>query len=272
MIGFIDKTWADFVGEIQTHIPYDRRFIYRGQANSEWPLRTCLHRTGQWRTPEDIVSYMEQIVPFAHESVAAWEGIRRDLGNPFELAQFVAYLQHNGFPTPLLDWTYSPYVAGFFAFEGINHYQPEYDNICIYCFDKEAWLRSFAQSYDYRDKNMHVSILEPSCFGNPKMMLQQGLFMYTNLDDIEGHVEANQKDKPNCFLRKYRIHCGEQAAALRQLRLMNITRMQLFPSVESVCRKVATDVSLIFPMGKTRSQITSAQILQLLSAYRTGQK
>lgn len=271
-MNFIDRTWSAFVDEVKTQIIQDRRFIYRGHANSAWKLRTSLHRTGQWKTPEDIASYITQIVPLAHESVAAWEGVKRNLADPFEMAQFLAYLQHNGFPTPLLDWTYSPYIAGFFAFEGINHYEPEYDHISIYCFDKELWLRSYTQSYDYNDKNLHVSILEPSCVGNPKLMLQQGLFMYTNLDDIEGHIEHNQQGKPEPFLRKYRIHCREQALALRELRLMNITRMQLFPSVESVCRKVATDVSLLFPMGKTRSEITNEQLARLLAGYKTGQK
>lgn len=53
---------------------------------------------------------------------------------------------------------------------------------------------------------------------------------------------------------------------------MNITHMQLFPSVESVCRKVATDVSLMFPMGKTRSEISKEIFEQFLASYKTGEK
>jgi len=268
----IDRKWLDFCDEIKSDILYDRQFIYRGQESSTWRLQTSLHRTGQWKTPDDITSYMDQILPLAHEAVASWEGVRRDLTNPFQLAEFLAYLQHNGFPTPLLDWTYSPYIAAFFAFERINHFQPDHDHICIYRFDKEGWIRAFKQNYDYRDKNLHVSILEPSSFGNPKLMLQQGLFMYTNLDDIEGHIELNQRGAAEPYMKKYRINCYERQVALRELRLMNITRMQLFPSVESVCRKLATDVSLFFPMGKTRSQIATETFDEFLRSYKTGEK
>lgn len=96
--------------------------------------------------------------------------------------------------------------------------------------------------------------------------------MYTNQDDIESHIELNSKVPEEPYLRKFRIQCRERQVALRELRLMNITHMQLFPSVESVCRKVATDVSLMFPMGKTRSEISKEIFEQFLASYKTGEK
>lgn len=35
---------------------------------------------------------------------------------PVELYRYMAYLRHAGFPSPLLDWSQSPFVAAFFAF------------------------------------------------------------------------------------------------------------------------------------------------------------
>jgi len=59
----------------------------------------------------------------AHEHVATCTGSKWDLSTrahfgDFELPayEFMAYLRHNGFPSPLLDWTRSPYVAAYFAF------------------------------------------------------------------------------------------------------------------------------------------------------------
>lgn len=260
----IECSWVQFKQAIGNQIIIDKRFIYRGHCDSSWALKTSLHRTGQWKTPDDIKFYMEHIVPLVHESVAAWEGRKRNLADQFELAQFLAYLQHYGFPTPLLDWTYSPFIAAYFAFEGINHFEPQCDHVAVYAFDKDLWLRIYKQSHDYNDKDVHVSVLEPSFVGNPKQFLQQGVFMYTNLEDIESHINQHQKNG-TIFLQKYRMYCSERSSALRELRLMNITAMQLAPSIDSVCKKVAVDVSLLFPVGKSRSEITRELLSDLLT-------
>jgi len=268
-MNFIDCTWDQFKRTVAKQIQAgDKRFIYRGQSNSSWKLKTGIHRTGQWRTPEDIRLYVEKVVPIAHQSIAAWEGRTRDLSNPLELAQFIAYLQHNGFPTPLLDWTFSPYIAAYFAFEGVNHFEPQCNHVCIYAFDAQRWGDTVEQSYNYTDLNMHVSVLEPSFIGNPKQMLQQGIFLYTNLEDVERHIETNQNGREP-FLYKYRLSCRERVAVLRELRLMNITAMHLSPCLESVCKKVATDISLCFPVGKSRADLN----MELLESFlnRPGQ-
>jgi hypothetical protein len=264
---FIDCTWRQFKEAVTAQIQNDdKRFIYRGQSDSTWRLKTGIHRTGQWKTPADIRSYVEQVIPIAHQSVAAWEGRSRNLGDPFELAQFIAYLQHNGFPTPLLDWTFSPYIAAYFAFEGVNHYQPQCDHVCIFGFDAYRWGQTFKQSYDYTDPNVHVSVLAPSFVGNHKQMLQQGVYLYTNFEDVESHIEANQQGQEP-FLYKYRLPCRERVPALRELRLMNITAMHLSPSLESVCKKVATDISLVFPVGKSRSDINMELLDSLFNRH-----
>lgn len=121
------------------------RVLFRGHADASWYLDTTLERY-----PVEIptlTEYYEAAYLASHEiestSEHAWS-----LPPPHEFAEVVSrtgdlglvnlpgyeylvYLRHHGFPSPLLDWTRSPYVAAFFAFSSA---QPQSKRVAIFAY------------------------------------------------------------------------------------------------------------------------------------------
>lgn len=89
---------------------------FRGQANADWDLTTLLER-GLKEFPA------KELDPFQREQVLLREFQRRAhhyLENTPEITkklEWLALIQHYGGPTRLLDFSYSPYIAAFFALE-----------------------------------------------------------------------------------------------------------------------------------------------------------
>lgn len=258
-------SWDEYKAAVSAQTQNYRKYIYRGQSNSDWVLSTTIHRTGKITSHSDFLFYFKNILPFVQEPVETWDGSRRDISDPLQLASFLAFLQHHGFPTPLLDWTFSPYIAAYFAFEGVNHFSPQYETVAIYAFNQEEWLKAYKQIYDFEIENPHVTLLLPTYRGNPKQMLQQGTFIFTNQENIERHIQHNEKH-PGQFLQKYEISVKERTKVIKELNAMNITAMQLAPSMESVCKKAYEEVCAGFEVGL--SQIEFKKLLESLSANK----
>lgn len=91
-------------------------FVYRGHGNSVWELETSIERTiKKYRTPPFFDDYTSDekwmLYEFIRKAHLYHEyGIRHD--DKFE---WLAIMQHYGSPTRLLDFTYSFYIASFFA-------------------------------------------------------------------------------------------------------------------------------------------------------------
>jgi FRG domain len=79
-----------------------RRYIFRGQREL-LRLRTGFHRTGR----ADLSRFLANDIQTLHRHLSSRMGHIFNLSIPDENGAFFNLVQHHGYPTPLLDWTYS---------------------------------------------------------------------------------------------------------------------------------------------------------------------
>lgn len=101
---------------IQELLPYGlARYIFRGQADARWPLTTslerCLSRYEPWLN--SILENREHWM--LHEFKRKSHLYSQYTPDEADNAEWLAMMQHHGCPTRLLDFSYSFYVAAYFA-------------------------------------------------------------------------------------------------------------------------------------------------------------
>lgn len=111
-------------------------FLFRGQSDSNWKLESTLERAYKNKpfTMEEYHHVLRSISPI----VMSLSSSKYIVPDTFEYNglcappcyDFMIYLRHHGFPSPLLDWTSSPYIAAFFAFKNCC----EEGEVSIFCF------------------------------------------------------------------------------------------------------------------------------------------
>lgn len=255
-------SWTDFKILAGKQVALDGAYIYRGQRDASWKLATSLHRTGIIRNPQEGQAYINVILPQVLDPVSAWSNRNWDLTSPLGLAEFLAFLQHNGFPTPLLDWTHSPYIAAYFAFESINHFAPQNDAVAVYALNEKLWRERHPRTgyADVATTEPLLANITPRQFGNHKLALQQGCFTFTNVPEIEPFIEAEEAVHSCTFLEKYVLDIDDRPHAMRELSLMGTSAIQLDPCIESVCKKALEDIIRLQPVSRPRIPVPPAAL------------
>ncbi len=228
-------SWDQFKLRINVLAP--RQFVFRGQAHPH-RLRTYFHRTGR----ANLRRFLSDDIPALHRHLTARTKHVFNLLVPDENGAFFNLVQHHGYPTPLLDWTYSPYVAAYFAFRGIKSSDAAKakptDYARIFLFDKQRWAKDFPQLYQLTPNCLHFSLQEFLAIENERIVPQQGISGLTNVDDIESYVRANEVTQNTTYLTAIDVPHSERDIVMRELRMMGITAGSLFPGLDGACEEL----------------------------------
>jgi hypothetical protein len=221
-------TWDQFREWAVDRKPRD--FIFRGQGMPK-KLSTTFHRT--WRT--NLLLWMQDDVERLYGAMSEKISYPLKLGDMTHNAAFWSLLQHHGYPSPLLDCTFSPFVAAYFAFANVM--PDDVDRPRIYIFDKAKWTERYGRTSFIVDPSPpQLVVLESYPFGNPRAAPQQALATVSNVADIESFIRTREIQDKQEYLSICELCVSDAPNILRELELMGITYGSLFPGLDGIAR------------------------------------
>jgi FRG domain len=215
-----------------------KRMLFRGQ-NKQWRLRTPFHRSGR----ANLQLFVFKDVPALHRHLSARTKHVFRLDNQEEYGAFLNLVQHHGYPTPILDWTYSPYVAAFFAYRGISNEEadgaPPEAKVRVVVFDSREWARTYEAVTLLVHHKLHVTVRELIAIENERMVPQQAASTVTSVDDMETYIRGRETRGKKKYLSAIDLPVRERTRVMRELSYMGITAGSLFPGLDGACEELA---------------------------------
>jgi hypothetical protein len=226
--------------------------LFRGQGNAEWPLKTTLERSGAgrmlFREYYQLIcaSMGPEVKTFAGVDVPTFDpelckpfddpDLLYEIGDifPLPLYRYMAYLRHFGFPSPLLDWSRSPYVAAFFAFRDELPDDASKRSVFVYC------ERPLGQKGGEHGKP-HIREIGPYVQTHERHFRQRCDYTICGCLDknygwhFDSHQAVFDQELPRQdFLWKFDLPTSERKKVLGVLNDYNLNAFSLFGSDESL--------------------------------------
>lgn len=254
-------SWENYKKLVASLTPSERRFkarrsdgthipLFRGHREADWSLTSTLERHlgkevalktylqschSAWST---LKSYGFADMPFDLASDTRFHATRDRLPH----VEFMAFLRHHGFPSPLLDWTESPYIAAFFALEEPS---PADRHPCVLIYRPDTASAKPAEP--------HILLLGPFLGTAQRHATQQCWYTAAIRKGAKGEtmlcsqLEAFARlvhgaASPAPPLQKVVLQRADREKALAELAHMNITSFSLYGGIDSLIKTITPRV------------------------------
>lgn len=263
-------TWAQFKEWAMTMRREHGAAIFRGHGNNAFRLKTTLHRAGMQR----VDRYCQSMLRDFHSHAEAHLNTRFDLENGADYATVMGLAQHHGLPTPMLDWTDSPYIAAFFAFSDAvdnSASRPDATHIRIYAITREFVESLSPERIVLPRIAPYVANLAISARLNQRLYAQRGRFLVTNVSDLEEHLLEGEKKFALKFLYAADVPISFAAEALEELQFLGLSAASLFPGLDGVSRMLRYQMSFTKPELKAAKLDVASDVSQGAEASQQEQ-
>lgn len=228
------------------------QYYFRGQASSEWGLKTtlerfesglCGHASG---TGDFLLKDFKRLI--------RGKGLLASM-NPMSDEEFFALGQHYGLPTPLLDWSESFYIALFFAFSEVIPSGVE--NVAVWAIQKSAsevmkhfneQAKSITSDLGINTpKLIELKFVDPYTDVNTRLVSQSGIFLQKpsglSIEELISDFCKGNTDAP--VLAKITMPARERESVLNNLMAMNINWSTIYPGIEGAALHAKMKLELL---------------------------
>ena len=208
------------------------QYLFRGCGDAEWSLISSFDRQfGSLSSDKRMAIWKALLREFREQS--AEHGVAREI--LVDDKALLAFAQHHGLPTRLLDWSLSPYVAAFFAFRQALRSPDATGQVALWVLD----TRSSAWSAE-----MGVELVAPFASGNLRLRNQSGRFTYARTPHLTLEEYVSYVPTDESPLTQVTLPSIEAIRAMPDLDAMGTHAMNLFPDWEGLAEGVAIRLEL----------------------------
>jgi FRG domain len=230
-------SWEDFKQYASRYflpaLKNQEALLFRGQGNANWELTPTFDRAFSARKDGAdlekalLKEFAKQCGGYDEYRSVAHRAAIDDADKNVEL---VALGQHLGLPTKLLDWTESPYIAAFFAFQ--SHF---YEVAKGQRIDQKVAIWVLKKGHKIWGENKGVEIVSAFSGDNSRLRNQVGWFTRskTPFSCLEKFIDACEKESGSFGadgpLQKIELPGSIAVDAMLDLELMGIKASYLYP-------------------------------------------
>jgi hypothetical protein len=249
------EDWGEFYEVVA--VDEFKSWAFRGQSDAKWPLYSSLSRYikdhgihSQARAEQEM-----RIMRIFRRKAHLFLDHVPDITDAF---QWLALMQHHGAPTRLLDFTWSPFVAAFFALEratkdaavwavfipavwSASHKFPLREESLT---QNELSLRNRGAYEDFYIANEvpFVTTGEPFVM-NKRLIAQSGTFIVPGVLDQPVEEILSGYPEPGKTVAKFVLKTQSlRDEAMLALYSMNITNATLFPDLDGLARSMGYEL------------------------------